>query len=302
MSSSGTIGTCFGFAVRSSLPFHYLRGGDGQTIEISAPSPAPDGGAGTLIVEWTPTAELPFEGRLYRDDDRYRLWIAGSGWFIVDPHGPSVVLPDEENVVRREERLWSVPAILCLLARGDLPLHAAAVEVDGEAVLLAAPRTFGKTTLAAAFLSAGYRLLSEDVTCVRLAGVPLVVPGPAMLRVRRDVAEALQIANATPIGEPDDRVHLALDTAARGDCRPLPIRAIVLLRASDDGFRIEPVQQTQAVQDLWWLSSKLPTDVDHARCFSAVVDLAGGVRIYNLFRPLRLEELPATVGLVVGSV
>ena len=57
--------------------------------------------------------------------------------------------------------------MLCFRARGDTALHAAAVEVDGQAVVLGAPGTFGKTTLAAAFHAAGHRLLSEDTTCIR---------------------------------------------------------------------------------------------------------------------------------------
>ena len=155
-----------------------------------------------------------------------------------------MTLPDTENVVRREERLWSIPAMLCFLARGDAALHAAAVEVDGQAVVLAAPGSFGKTTLAAAFHAAGHRLLSEDTTCIRGAEAPLVVPGPAMLRLRHDVAEQLEIPNATPVGTvEDDRVHLALDPAVRGDCSPVPLRAIVLLRHADEGFRIEPASR-----------------------------------------------------------
>lgn len=301
-SSNDSLGTCFGFAVRSTLPFHYLRGGDGDPIDVSAPSPEPRDDAGELIIEWTPTKEVPFEGRLYADNGRFRLWIAGSGWYVVDPAAPSILLPDEPNVVRREERLWSVPAMLCMFARGDLPLHAAAVEVDGGAVVFGAPRTFGKTTLAAAFLDAGHRLLSEDVTCVRPAERPLVIPGPAMLRVRRDVAERLEVAGTTPVGEPDDRIHLAVIPEARGDCRPVPIRAVVLLRGSEGGFRVEAVPQTRAVQELWTLSSKLPTDADRAGCFEALVDLAGSVPVLNFYRPLRLDDLPRSVEFLVDSL
>jgi hypothetical protein len=145
--------------------------------------------------------------------------------------------------------------MLCFLARGDLPLHAAAVEVDGGAVVIGAPRAFGKTTLAAAFLSAGYRLLSEDVTCVHPGSVPLVIPGPAMLRVRPDVADRLEIRDATPVGKPDDRVHFAVDRGVRGDCRPVPLRAIFLLRAADRVFA-ETVRSSEAVRDLWPLSSR----------------------------------------------
>jgi hypothetical protein len=295
-----SLGTCFGFAVRSSLPFHYLRDGAGQEFDVSAPSAVEDGDSGEVLLEWTPSSRFPLAGRLVRAEPGYRLWVDTWGWFLIDPEAPRVTLPDTPNVVRREERLWSIQAMLCFLARGDTALHAAAVEVDGRVVVLGAPGTFGKTTLAAAFHAAGHRLLSEDTTCVRTSEAPLVVPGPAMLRLRHDIAQQLEIPNATPVETvADDRVHLALDPAVRGDCSPVPLRAIVLLRRADRGLRIEPVHPIQVVQDLWALSFRLPTDADRARCFTAVADLARSVPVWNLQRPLTVRDLPATVDFVV---
>jgi hypothetical protein len=293
-------GTCFGFAVRSSLPFHYLRAGAGSPLEVSAPSTVDDGDSGETLFEWAPSSRFPLAGRLARAEPGFRLWVDTWGWFVIDPDALRVTVPETSNVVRREERLWSIPAMLCFLARGDAALHAAAVEVDGQAVVLGAPGSFGKTTLAAAFHAAGYRLLSEDTTCIRGAEAPLVVPGPAMLRLRHDVAEQLELPNATAVGTvEDDRVHLALDPSVRGDCSPVPLRAIVLLRHADKGFRIEPASHDQAVRDLWALSFRLPTDADRARCFTQVVDLARSVPVWNLYRPVTMRDLPATVDFVV---
>jgi hypothetical protein len=297
-----TIGSCFGFAVRSTLPFHYLRQGDGEPMHITASSSIAVGPNDELVLKWRATPGLPDESRLYRDGSQYRLWAPQLGWFLVDTQTRKIVVPDAPNTVRREERLWGMPALLCFLARGDLQFHAAAVQVGDEAIILAAPGAFGKTTLAAAFLSHGYRLLSEDVTCVRTSSVPSIIPGPAVLRLRPDVANRLEIRNAAPVGEPDDRIHLAVDMAARGDCRPVPLRAILLLRESPNGFQLEPVRPMDAVRDLWPLSFNLPTEQDRARCFAAVVDLARSVPVRNLHRPFRFEDLPATVEFVVDSL
>jgi hypothetical protein len=295
-------GTCFGFRVHSDLQFHYLRGGPGDTLYVLAPSEPPVIAGREPLLEWTPTPAVPWDARLFVDGSRFDLWIARSGWFIIDTEAPSIAVPDEGNVIRREERLWGVPAMLCFIARGDLPLHAAAVEVDGQAILLGAPGTFGKTTLAAAFLSAGYRLLSEDVSCVRVSGRPLVIPGPAMLRLRPDVADRVDIGNAHMIGERDGRVHLAVDAPARGDCRPLPISAIVLLRPGEGEFVLERVAPSDAIRDLWPLSFKLPIERDLARCFAGIVELAQAAPIWNLHRPLRIADLPATVTHLVETL
>lgn len=302
--TDGSAGTCFGFAVRSALPFHYLREGGGDPLDVVSGAGAGDHGDrgnGELLLEWTPSPRFPLAGRLVRAEPGFRLWVDTWGWFLVDPQARRVSMPETDNVVRREERLWSIPAMLCLLARGDSPLHAAAVEIDGHAVVLAAPGTHGKTTLAAALHAAGHRLLSEDTTCVRVAEAAAVVPGPAMLRLRHDVARHVAVPNAVAVGSvQDDRVHLALDPAVRGDCAAVPLHAIVLLRRSDEQPRIERATPAEAVRDLWALSFRLPTDEDRERCFAAVTDIARTVPIWNLHRPLRFSDLPATVALVAA--
>ncbi len=296
------LGTCFGFAVRSSLPFHYLREGAGDPLDVSVGDEADPEPAEPPVVEWAATPELPYDIRLFDEDGGYRLWISTSGWFRVDPGLSSVTVPADDDVVRREERIWGLPAMLCMLSRGDLPLHAAAVEVGGKAIVLGAPKTFGKTTLAAAFANAGFRLLSEDNTCIRLGETPAVIPGPAMLRVRHDVAAELEIEGATLLGAADDRVHLALDPARRGDCAPVPLAGIVLLRTSDEGTRTELVAPTDAIRDLWPLSFRIPNEAHRTRCFVALTDLVRTVPTRNLYRPLRLADLEATVELVAQSV
>jgi hypothetical protein len=218
--------------------------------------------------------------------------VEGGGTFHIDPHAPSVDLPiGLGSTVRREERLWGVPALLCFLARGDLPLHAAAVDVDGDAILLAAPGYAGKTTLAAGFEAAGHRVLSEDVSCIRLSSPPTLVPGPAMLRVRRDLAGRLELPGAREIAVGDDRVHFSLDRSRRGDCTPLPIRSVVFLRRSDGDVALERVPAADALRDLWALSFRLPTSEDRERCFQSIATLADAIRVWNLSRRLRLGGL-----------
>jgi hypothetical protein len=306
VTANQTRGTCFGFAVRSSLPFHYLRGGDGAPLDVFEGSETA-ALEGRLLYDWRLGGETPFHARLHENGHGYRLWIEHAGWFQIDPEGRAITVPDGE-AIRREERIWGIPALLCFLARGDVPLHAAAVEVDGGAVLLAAPGTSGKTTLAAGFVRAGRRLLSEDLTCLRLAPVTAVVPGPAMLRLRRDVGESLEIPAAERLGLVDDRVHFALDGQERGDCAPVPLRAIVFLNPSVNGatsngdFALSRVAEAEAVRNLFVLTFRLPESPDRARAFSAMVDLARSVPVWSVSYPLRLEDLDANVERIVRSV
>ena len=295
-------GTCFGFRVDSPLPFNYLREGDGEALRVDA-----DGGQEArpddrLVVEWVPSPELRFHGRLYESGSGYRLWIEEAGWFQVDLDGARITVPASDDPVRREERLWSIPALLAFTARGDVALHAAAVEVDGGAVLLAAPRTFGKTTLAAGFWRKGHRVLSEDLACVRPTPEAAVVPGPAMLRLRNDVAERLELQEARRLPVDDERTHLALDEARRGDCEPVPLRGIVLLRPSDESPRMERANAAERLRDLWAVTSRFPTEEGRARCFAQVAALADTVPIWDLAHSLNLESLSGTVQYVARHV
>jgi hypothetical protein len=297
MSAAPARGACFGFEIRSTMSFEYLREGRGEplwvTVESVSARPSPE----DLIVEYVPTPDRPLEGRLYGRNGKFLLWAGGaaSGWYSIDPGAPSVTVPETDDALRREERLWSIPAVLCFLHRGDLPLHAAAVETDGSAVVLAAPRTFGKTTLAAAVVASGGRLLTEDVCCTRLDTEPSIVPGPAMLRVRPDLAEYLELTFGEEAGPRDDRVHVSVNHEHRGDCSPVPIRALVMLREAEEGVTLDRVAPEEALRDLWGLIFKLPGEAAYRRGFAALTDLAARVPLWNVSYPRRLDYLPAIV-------
>jgi hypothetical protein len=286
-------GVCFGYEPRSTVALQYLRPGTGDPLHIDdAPDPAP-ASVGPPVREWRPPAN-PLRACLYRDKERFRLWVEGGGWFGIDPDRPAIRLPREGDPLRREQRLWSIPSLLCFVRRGDVPLHGAAVEIDGAALVLCGPSRAGKTTLAAAVLSAGHRVLTEDLSCCRLPPSQAVLPGPAMLRVRADVHRRLSLPGTTVVGRDDDRVHLALEGDLRGRGDPVPLRGIVFLRTAD-ALRSERVEPVQALRDLWALSLKLPDDADRTRCFHGIVQLTASVPIWNLHRPLTYGSLPAAV-------
>jgi hypothetical protein len=292
--------TCYGFHVRGSAGFRYLRSGPGVPLEVSIGDDDRQPG-GEPIRRWIPRDDHPFEADLFQDGEVFRLWIRGTGWYVIDPRVPSIQLPASGDPLRREERLWGFPAALCFLHRGDLPLHAAAVDVGGRALLLAAPGRFGKTTLAGAFLRAGHRVLSEDISCCDLTEDPSVVPGPAMLRVRHDSYERLEFPGTRWIGADEDRVHLALEGAARGDAGRVPLAGIVLLRRSERRTALDRIAGPDALRDLWALSFKLPTEPDRIRAFRALADLSSRVPIWNLLRPLDYSSIDGIVDRVVET-
>jgi hypothetical protein len=291
-------GACYGFTVRSDLDLVYLRnGGGGPELRVGSTTEPDPGPEGEPIQEWLPREHHPFHARLFGEDDRFRFWVEGLGSYHVDPAAPAVDVPSGTSI-GVEERLWGIPAVLCFMAMGDHSLHASAVQIGDRAIAFGAPGRFGKTTMASALVAAGHRLLSEDSTCVRIGpdGVA-VVPGPAMLRVRRDAYERLRLPGVERVSEDDDRVHLRLEGDARDTGDPVPLAGVMLLRPGPDAdpVRIELVEPEAAIPDLWALSFKFPTDEGRATCFDDLGQLTASVPVWDLTRPMRFEALDGVV-------
>jgi hypothetical protein len=299
----GIQGSCFGFEVHSHLTFQTLRAGGGTPMEVAEWDEAEP--IGNLVAEWRPRPENPFRGRLLAQGKRFAFWASDIGWYAIDPGAPRILVPAHSPSLRREIRMWGIPAALCMMARGDLSIHAGAVEIDGHGVLLAGPARHGKTTLSAAFARAGHRLLSEDTSCCRPGEVPQVFPGAAVLRLRRDIADRVEIPDSRLADEDvsdTERVHLLMEESVRGTGDPLPLRAIVLLKPGEGAPTLRRVPSARAIPDLWALTFKLPTDESRSACFAYLSDIASRVEILDLERPMMVEGLDAVVRLVADHV
>jgi hypothetical protein len=305
-SESGSIDdrpSCFGFAVTSTCDFKFLRSGGGadtlEIVEAADPLSAPDS---TLLLEWTvrdPTADIT--ARLYNADGIYHFWTNDAGWYRVDPAARRIEISDHKDEIRREQRLWGVPTALCAKQRGDFVLHGAAIEVDGGAILLAAPGRFGKSTLALAFHRQGYRILTEDTACCALRPGPVLYPGPTSIRLRPDMFDGQAPAGTTVIDVRPDRIHLLLDSERTGGGGPVPIKMVVFLRESPDEIRLERVKSGQALPDLWTLGLRFQNEAERRRTFTQLASLAANIPVYNLHRPLTIADLDAVVSRLIEA-
>jgi hypothetical protein len=301
LAKTATEPSIYGFNVRSRETLRFLRSGGGaeilEIVEAASPRVRPDT---EPVAEWAlPGTEYEVRATLYRVANGYEFWTTDTGAYHVNPEASRIEIPASGDEILREQRLWGIPAMLCYIHRGDFPLHAAAVEIGSRAVLLAAPSRHGKTTLAHAFHRHGYRLLSEDLVCCRAGLTGEVLPGPALLRMRRDVYDGHPSQGTHLLVERSDRVFLGLDGDRKGTSAPVQIQAIVFLRDGDE-VRMEPAAASVALPDLWHLNFRLATRDDRAKSFQQLARLAALVPIWNVYRPLRLESLEATVDLIAG--
>ncbi len=130
-----------------------------------------------------------------------RIFIDGSAHVSWKEHFEFVVLPGARQVIWR--KLQDVPNEVfftyflgqvlsyCLLARGIEPLHATGIVVGQQAIAFLGDSGFGKSTLAAAFLQKGYRILTDDVLVLEFRDENVWArPGIARIKLNPDSADA----------------------------------------------------------------------------------------------------------------
>lgn len=281
----------------SRSSFVYLRDGGGEPLTIREDGSEPSH-PGDRLADIRSRNTLRTE--VYASDGKFSVHVEGIGWFGIDPHTSTITVPPSLHGVWLEGTIWGLPVALLVLARGGSFFHAAAVEIDGRAVILTGPSHHGKTTLAGALAAAGYRLLSEDLVRCAVGPQTVVYPGPAMVRLRHDVAEWLVVPGAERVADDEEKVHLALDRNRRGTSDPLPLAGIVFLHRGEKTsiMRLAPIS---TIQDLWAVSLNIPTAAGRAQCFGAITEIAETVPVWKMVRPLTRRALDGAIDMVVAA-
>jgi hypothetical protein len=217
--------------------------------------------------------------------------------FVVDSAGTEVWadwLP-EATLEDTATYLLGPVAALVLRLRGLVPLHASGVMLGDGIVALAGPRGAGKSTLAAAFATAGRTVIADDVLAVELSGEDCLAH-PAYPRIRlwnQSVAALFGRSEALPLLTPGwEKRYLPLPPAPFSS-GPFSLRAIYLLeprRASAHGD-IRPLTAREGM--LYLVGSTcaafLPDRRTRAREFRLLGAMSARI-------PLRLVSPTADIG------
>jgi HprK-related kinase A len=109
-----------------------------------------------------------------------RRWLWPQVEFDMDGPSPFLPLPLVQAFPMFE---WVCNWYISSQAHNYLMIHAAAVEKGGRVAILPAPPGSGKSTLCAALVCSGWRLLSDELTLIRLSdGALQPVPRPISLK------------------------------------------------------------------------------------------------------------------------
>jgi hypothetical protein len=184
------------------------------------------GEPGTIVERSTdPAGPFVFEfldGTRFRIEDRGRLITAS--W------------PDPATFEDMVTYFLGPILAFVVRMRGGLALHAGAIVLDGQVLLVTGVAGAGKSTTVAAMVARGASMLSEDVSVIAWRdGRPCVLPGYARVRLWDDSAAALfGSAEALALLTPTWSKRF-VDTGAAFVREPVAIRAIVVLTARHDG-------------------------------------------------------------------
>ncbi len=120
----------------------------------------------------------------------WRRWLRPQVQLLADGLAPFKPLPLAQAYPMFE---WGLNWCISSRAHSYLMLHAAVVEKHGRAAILPAPPGSGKSTLCAALVHHGWRLLSDELTMVRLED-GFIVPMPRPISLKNGSIELMRSA------------------------------------------------------------------------------------------------------------
>lgn len=174
--------------------------------------------------------------------------------------------------------LWEVTRLLLESGEAATPIHAAAVALDGRAVILAGQSYAGKSTLAGWLTAHGWGFLTDEVSRVSRSGDAWEVQAfPRPIGVRRPTP--LEPFLDSSVGS---EIETLVPASSLGELSgPAHVAAIVLPdRSPGVPARLEDVHPATAVR---LLADHLPLRVGRGReGFREVVALCASVPVYSL--------------------
>jgi hypothetical protein len=191
-----------------------------------------------------------------------------------------------------------------LLKQGIETLHATVIEVAGEAIAFVGDCGYGKSTLAAAFLHSGARLLTDDLLVLEIhnSPLPLVLAHPGFPRIKLFPDSARALTKDLDAGEPlmPNSSKLVFPLSERAHAGgPKPLKAIYVLTAPDRAqqrrrvtIRRLPRQRACLALIANAFNPVITEPTRLARQFEWAVKLATAVPVKSLSYPRGLSQLP----------
>jgi HprK-related kinase A len=204
-------------------------------------------------------------------------WLSGQVIFRFGSVSPFKPLPSEQAFALLE---WGINWSITTHCHHYLILHAAVVARDDRALILPAPPGSGKSTLCAALVARGWRLLSDELTIIEPeTGRVVPLPRPISLK-NRSIDTIRQFWSDASIGKPVNKTlkgtvtYVQPPDASVSDATRYAIpRWIVLPRyAEDQSTRLAPIAKARAFMQL--VDNGFNYDIHGRRGFEQLAHIA----------------------------
>lgn len=302
----------------------------GVTLRSNIPLALPTDGYGELARIELRTApasyfldaqrELPSEedsgswykfGRL-RNHSSYVRW-EGVGEFLVSARGHQITTRqfDEANQESFQVYLLGQALSFALVKCGFEPLHATTVVVNGEAVVFLGEGGFGKSSLAACFLEAGYRMLTDDLLILtKSANGFLAYPGPPRIKLFPKLARRFlgNASNGVAMNSETKKLILPLDRT-RSSAAPVLLKAIYTLVPPREVLRKQPIRfETLSPRESFLelvkntFNCRVVNSDRLERQFNETVRVVSAMPVKKVSYPRVLTQLPAVRNAILADL
>jgi hypothetical protein len=292
--------TAFGLALSIDPRISIPGLGDGPgSLPATEPSRVLLDDAGELTRRWDALTTTPQRARELRlgetlllsvdfaEPAGYLLWAYEHGRTLISPDGMELLCEADPANGDWPSILAAQALPLAATVRGLEVLHASGVVLDGRAVLIAGAPGAGKSSLAAALMRSGGRLLSDDAVALELRDGALVAhAGSVVLQLRAAEDGLLSAGARTCLGRQlpaDPGKQRYLSHAVPG---PTPLGALFLLERSAEGPAIErltAVNPFELIASTFNLSVRTPARLRHQ------LDVVGAIAAGGLAYRLRVQ-------------
>jgi hypothetical protein len=257
-----------------------------------------DAEPGSLDGSWYTCARL-------NDGSSYARW-EGVGEFWVSADGRRIVCRQWSDASDESFHVYLLGRSIsfALVKLGIEPLHATAVVVDGEAIAFLGDSGYGKSSLAAGFVAAGYSILTDDLLVLRkLSQGFLAYPGPPRVKLFPQMARMVlgSSVDGTPMNTLTRKLILPLNESST--CTdPVPLGAMYSLAPphsvhSRTKIAFEHLSPMAAFLELVknTFNYQVLDESRLQRHFAHLQDVAAGTSIRHLKHPRVLTLLPEVV-------
>ena len=226
--------------------------------------------------------------------------------------GSTITIDREADVPDANVRLYLLGSAMGILLhqRGLLPLHANAVEIDGQAYAFTGASGAGKSTLAAWFHDHGHRIIADDVCAISFDQdqSPFVAPGLPRLRLWREALErsgrdaaAFERSYAGDDSWDKFDVPLPHGSTIPG---PVPLAGIYVL-VKGNALEIARLQGIEAIEAMFantYRGVHVPEFGDVGQHWRSCVRLASHTPTFQLIRPWDLDSLVDDIPKLVSHI